>query len=83
MILLEAAVRADVRSAGAFPPQSQRSEPVASAQLPGSCAWVFYQCLYTSLGAKIAVPVVLAVLAPPPASSTPTPARRWMPHVQR
>lgn len=64
-ILLEAAARADAWSAGAFPfLKANGLNLTASAQL----LWVMglgilLVRLYTSLGAKIAVPVVLAVLA--------------------
>lgn len=64
-ILLEAAARADAWSAGAFPfLKANGLNLTASAQLLWvMCLGVLLVRLYTSLGAKIAVPVVLAVLA--------------------
>ena len=64
-ILLEAAVRADAWSAGAFPfLKANGLNLTASAQLLWvMCLGILLVRLYTSLGAKIAVPVVLAVLA--------------------
>lgn len=64
-ILLEAAARADAWSAGAFPfLKANGLNLTASAQLLWvMCLGILLVRLYTSLGAKIAVPVVLAVLA--------------------
>lgn len=64
-ILLEAAARADAWSAGAFPfLKANGLNLTASAQLLWvMCLGIMLVRLYTSLGAKIAVPVVLAVLA--------------------
>lgn len=64
-ILLEAATRADGWSAGAFPfLKANGLNLTASAQLLWvMCLGILLVRLYTSLGAKIAVPVVLAVLA--------------------
>ena len=64
-VLLEAAARADAWSAGAFPfLKANGLNLTASAQLLWvMCLGILLVRLYTSLGAKIAVPVVLAVLA--------------------
>lgn len=64
-ILLEAAARADAWSAGAFPfLKANGLNLTASAQLLWvMCLGILLVRLYTSLGAKIVVPVVLAVLA--------------------